>query len=264
MRLLWLYYKLPLSTPKICMLAVLLGSFLCAGCTTHSKARKDKASAMEDMGRSIVLQGNPRGGLAYLLDAAKLDPDNPDIEHELALVYGELEENDLALQHFKKAIGLRHDFPEAVNNMGALYSKMKQWDKALECFQLAVSDILYKTPHFAYRNMGLVYFYKGDYPVAIEKFQKALKLAPSYTPALYDLASAFIALNRFEDAVESYKKAATLNPQSRQASLNLARLYIKMNRRQEALDELKKIIELDPRSQAAKEANQLLEELSKK
>jgi type IV pilus assembly protein PilF len=258
------YNQLSSRMIDICVLSILLISFLSAGCAITTKTSKEKALAMEDMGRSFVLQGNSREGLAYFLKASEFDPNNPEIEHELALVYDDIGEYDLAIRHFKKAIALKPDFSEAVNNMGTLYSKMKEWDKALECFQQAASNILYQTPHFAYHNMGLVYFYKGDYPKAIENYQRALKLEPSYVNVYFDLASAYIALNRLEEAVEAYKKAATLSPQPWQANLSLAQLYVKLNRRQEAIDTLKLIIESNPRSQAAQEANKLLQNLNKK
>ncbi|HJX34381.1 MAG TPA: hypothetical protein VJ373_04325, partial [Desulfatiglandales bacterium] len=50
-------------------------SFLSAGCaSTNQTSKKDKAAAMVDMGRSLVLQGNSREGLAYLLKAEEIDP----------------------------------------------------------------------------------------------------------------------------------------------------------------------------------------------
>ena len=255
--------RMPLRKGILLILSVIFLSLLFAACSGSMKAKKEKASAMEDMGRSLFQQGNSREGLSYLQKAAELDPNNPDIEHELALVYGNLEEYDLALRHYKKAIELKPNFSDAFNNMGTLYSKMKEWDKALECFQRAVSDVLYKTPHFAYHNMGLVYYYKGDYLKAIECYQKASKLSPSYVNVYFDLAAANIALNRNEDAIEVYKKAGTLSS-SKKAELSLATLYIRMNRTRDAADLLRAIIESNPRSQVAKEASQLLENINKK
>ena len=259
-----LYVGMPLKKGILFILPILIFLFLVAGCAGSMKERKEKATTMQDMGRSLVAQGDSREGLAYLMKAAENDPDNPDIEHDLALVYQDIEEYDLALRHYKRAIKLMPNFSEAVNNMGTLYSRMKEWDKALECFQQAASDILYRTPHFAYHNMGLVYFYKGDYAKAVEFYQKALKLEPSYVNVHFDLAAAYITLNRNEDAIDVYKKAIALDSKSRKAELSLAKLYIRMGRTQEASDLLNSIIESDPRSQAAKNAGQLLENINKK
>jgi len=163
---------LPLRTTTIIAISIIL-SMLSAGCAiTMSATTKDKAAAMEEMGTSLVLEGSPREGLVYLLNAADLDPSSPSIQHNLALVYQNLGEYNLSLQHFQKAISLNPDFSEAFNNMGVLYSQLKEWDLAIQCFQKAASDILYKTPHFAYHNMGLVYFQKGEYTNAIENYQK--------------------------------------------------------------------------------------------
>jgi type IV pilus assembly protein PilF len=238
-------------------LSLLLG---CAG----SRANKAKAINMEDMGRSLATKGKPREGLSYLIKASELDPNNPEIKHQIALVYNQIGEYKLALQHFEEALHLKPDYSEAINNMGITYSNLKEWDKALACFQKAASDVLYKTPHYAYHNMGLVYYYKGDYTAAIEKYQKALALSPSYAIIYFDLAASYISLSRFDDAIDCYKKASELMSHSRQADLSLASLYIKINKHQDAMTLLKSIIESDPRSQAAKEATQMLQSLEKK
>jgi len=242
-------------------MTIALGGVVCSGCAGGANVKKDKAVARMDLGRSLVKQGSPREGLAYLLQADELDPNNPEIQHDLACTYAEIEEYDLALQRFKRAISLKPDYSEALNNMGILYSKLKDWDNALACFKKVASDVLYKTPHFAYHNLGLVYYYKGDYPSAIENYQKAIKLAPSYVNVYYDLAASCEASNRYEEAIEAYKKAAILSPKSRQAEISLAKLYIRMGRKQDAKTTLKKMIEADPKSEAAAEASQLLESL---
>ena len=234
---------------------------LSSGCASTISATREKAVAMEEMGTSLVLQGSPREGLGYLVNAAELDPSSPSIQHKLALVYQDLGEYNLSLQHFQKAIDLRPNFSEAINNMGILYSELKEWDLAIQCFQKAISDILYETPHYAYHNMGLVYFQKGEYAKAIESYQKAMNISPSYVDVHYDLASAYEVSGRPSEAIEAYKKAASLTPDPWQAHLSMGKLYLKMDRQQEAISEFELIIESDPRSQAAKEAIKLMDNL---
>jgi type IV pilus assembly protein PilF len=242
-------------------LAITLVGSTFSGCSGGANLKKEKAVTMGDLGRTLSKNGAPREGLSYLLDASNLDPNNPEIQHDLACAYAEIEENDLALQHFKKAIALKPDFSEAINNMGILFSKMKDWDNAMACFRKVTANVLYQTPHFAYHNMGLIYYYKGDYPSAIENYLKAIKLAPGYVNVYYDLASSYEALNHYDEAVDALKKAVILTPKSRLADIALAKLYIKMARRQDATATLKKIIESDPKGEAAKEATQLLDNL---
>ena len=44
----------------------------------------------------------------------------------------------------------------------------------MKFFEKAASNILYRTPHFAYRNIGLVHFNRKDYHMAIELFQVSI------------------------------------------------------------------------------------------
>ena len=152
-------------------LAVLLSSFL-SGCAGSTSLLKKKSQALENLGNSLIQQGNLREGLKKLIEASELDPDNANIHNELGLAYRDLRAFQKSLLHFKKAISLKPNFPEAYNNLVTLYILIKEWNLALECFQVAANNILYKTPHFAYNNMGLVYYNKGDYQKAIENYKE--------------------------------------------------------------------------------------------
>lgn len=238
---------------------ILMAFFLFTGCAADRTNGLEKARALENMGTSLVLQNRYRAALEQFMKAVKIDPENPELHHNLALVYQELGEYNLSLQHFQKALALNPHFPEALNNMGVLYVQLKEWDRALQCFQDAADDILYKTPYFAYHNIGSVYFHKGQYLKAIENYQKALAVEPSYLQAYYDLASAYEAIHRDEEAIQTYHQILRIDPQSWDAHLDLAKLYIRLNRHQEAVKELETVIQQDPRSPMAEEAKRLLE-----
>jgi len=127
---------------------------------------------------------------------------------------------------------------------------MKKWDLALESFNAAANNILYRTPHFAYNNMGLVYYNKGDYQNAIGSYKKALELAPDYSPCYENLARAY-------EAIE-------YDPGYPASHFNLAKLYLKLNRAKEADRELKLTIEIDPKGRYGVEAMRLLRQLATK
>ncbi|MBC8458346.1 MAG: tetratricopeptide repeat protein [Deltaproteobacteria bacterium] len=77
------------------------------------------------------------------------------LEH--ALSYSEFEEYGLSIDHFKRALALGPKSPKAWNNIVKVCLQLCQWDQAIVCFQKAAKDIQYRTPHFAYNNLGLVY-----------------------------------------------------------------------------------------------------------
>jgi len=236
-------------------------SVLLIGCAENKTLLIKKSQALEDLGNSLIQQGDLRGGLEKLLEANKLEPENANIHNELGLAYRDLEAYQKSLIHFKKALALKSKFSEAQNNLGTLYLLLKEWNLALDCFQKAVSDILYRTPHYAYNNMGLAYYNKGDYQKAIESYQKALRSFPSYSLCYENLARSYEATNQWESAIEAYKQSINYEPNYPTSHFNLARLYLKFNRNDEAGKELKLTIEIDPKGFYGNEAIRLLKSI---
>ena len=241
--------------------AIILFSLVITGCAANKVATGKKVQALEDLGNSLIQQGNLREGLEKLLEASRLDPENANIHNGLGLAYRDLGVYEKSIAHFKKALALQAEFPEAQNNLGTLYLLLREWDLGIDRFQMAVSDILYKTPHFAYNNMGLAYYNKGDYQKAIENYQKALRFFPSYSLCYENLARAYEAIDSFQVAIESYKKSISYAPDYPTPHFSLARLYIKLNRNDDAAKELRLTMEIDPNGPYGNEAKKLLKKI---
>ena len=255
--------KIILVSKRTISLLLIISIFQIFSCATNNtRLNKDeKARLLKNMGNSLFYAGKPRDALPYLLKAEKIDPLNPDIQRELALVYREIKQYDLAFVHFKEAIKLKPDFSEAYNDMGVLYSLQGKVDEALECFNKAVKNILYRTPHFAYHNMGLVYFKMKDYSRAIEFYKKALSVSPGYVEAYFGIAEIYELLGENEKAILTYDQIKKQAPESLVPYLAQAELYRKTGQIDKSIDNLNYIIGIDPRSQVAREAIKLLEEI---
>ena len=212
---------------KNTVMFIILFSSLWIGCAGNQGATRKKVQALHDLGGGLVQQGDLRTGLGKLLEASKLDPENADILHELALAYRDLGEYDLSLQHFEKVLAIRPMFSQARNNKGTVYLLLGKWNQAVSCFQKVVKDITYRTPHFAYNNMGIAYR----------------------------------ELNQTEKSIRAFKKAISLSPRFPTAHYNLGKLYLRLNKKTEAIAELEKTIENDPKGNYAKEADRLLKKI---
>jgi len=247
--------NIPLSV--LCILCVLFG------CSTPQATTDDKkAKAFEDLGNVLIRDGKSREGLQNLLEAYKINPDNEDLNHAIALTYRELGQYDFSLKHFEKALVLRPRFPDAQNNLGTLYLMMGQWDAAIQSFQKAVDDLLYRTPHFAYNNMGMAYYLKGDFKNAIVHYQKALQNFPAFGLCYKNLGQAYEANGNLKEAVDAYGNAiqnsTPEDPEHPAAHFFLGKLYLKMGKKKEAKEMLAKAVELDPKAPFAEEAKKLL------
>lgn len=253
-----------ISSKKRLFIYLALGLLLVcmAGCATeNTTGSKKRAKALQDLGNALAMQGDLRGALAKLLEAHKLDPDNVDLNHQIALVLRNLGQYDLSLKYFQHT--LLHDptFSEARNNLGTLYLLMERWDPAIACFEEAVSDILYATPQYAYNNMGYAYLMKGDYDRAIESCKRAIRASRSYGLAYVNLARAYEAKGDLDQAAAAYTDAITYGPKDPAAHLGMAKVLLKQGKREEAKEELDLTVWADPTSPEANEARALLKNL---
>ncbi len=236
--------------------------FLCvAGCAADQAETKKRTKALQDLGSAMAADGNLRGALAKLLEAVKLAPDNVELNHQIAVVLRNLGQYELSLKYFQRTLALDPKFSEARNNLGTLYLLTGKWDKAIACFQEAVSDMLYKTPQFAYNNMGYAYFKKGDYDQAIESYKRALESSRSYTVAYANLARAYEAKGELEEAVSAYKQCVFYFPKDSAAHLGLGRVLLKLGKNKEAKEELNLAIWADPTGLQAKDAREVLKKI---
>lgn len=227
-------------------------------CAGDEAARKKRVQALQDLGNSLAEQGDLRRGLSKLLEAAKLDPDDPEINHQIAVILRNLGDYPLSLQYFQRALKLRPRFPEAQNNLGTLYLVMQKWDQAVECFKKAAADLEYRTPQYAYNNLGIAYFNQGKYAKAVESYQKALESAPRYRLCYINLAWAHEARGDLRAAADAYKKLLAYYPGDAAAHFALAKLLLKLGEREQAVKELKLTVKYGDKSSEAQEARVLL------
>ena len=229
-----------------------------AACAGDKVVNKKRVAALQQLGMAHAADGNLRKGLAKLLEAVKLDPENADLNHQIAVIMRNLGEYRLSLKYFQRALALQPKFPEARNNLGTLYLLMGKWDKAIACFKETVSDILYDSPQFAYNNMGYAYFKKRDYDKAIENYKRALKASASYTLCRANLARAYEAKGELQEAGAAYRQCIFYFPKDTAAHLGLARTLLKQGKKKEAKEELDLTIWADPTGPEAREAREML------
>jgi tetratricopeptide (TPR) repeat protein len=86
---------------------------------------------------------------------------------------------------------------------------------------------------------------RGDRAGAIEYFNKAIELFPSYVEALNDLGVQYLKGNDLEEAAERFSSAVDLSPTSFNPRLNLGIVLIRQHRFQEGMDHLSRAVSID-------------------
>jgi protein O-GlcNAc transferase len=109
----------------------------------------------------------------------------------LGSVYFTIQDRDTALYYFNLAYKMDPNDPDINNQMGVVYTELRITDKAIEHYTRGIEN--YKNAHISvdkdmliasmYMNMGLAKCYECDFIGAIDGYNKALKFKPNLSLA---------------------------------------------------------------------------------
>ncbi len=99
----------------------------------------------------------------------------------------------------------------------------------------------------AFYDLGAFAGQTGKFKVAIDYFNKAIKIKPDYSEAYGDKGLAYYRLGQFNKAEDMYKTAIELNPSNASALMNYAILMLKYKRYEEGQALLEDSVRADPK-----------------
>ncbi len=127
---------------------------------------------------------------------------------------------------------------------GNEYYEKGDYDKAIENYNMAI--ILNPSFMEAYFNRGLCYYNKKDYDKAIKNYTKAIELDPNNAVIYNNRGDAYYKLQKYDLAIKDYDRALDLNKKYLKAYYNRGLAYAVMEDYDSAINDFSKVIELDP------------------
>ena len=149
--------------------------------------------------------------LMYYLQALALDVNNSVAYYNLGLTYDAMREYELAVAHYKKAIAINPNDIRSANNIAwVFFENIKDIDTACKYLDYAIQ--IAPNDAEAYNVYGNIYYSKKDYKLAVSYFKKAVTFDKKYAKNHYDIAKAYIGLEKYTDAYKSIKSCLKINP----------------------------------------------------
>ena len=198
--------------------------------------------------------------------AIMADKDNVVALNTAGLVHYKRRELPDAANYFSQAILADPTKPQSYTNLGNTYFQMMSWYRA----RLEYRNALKRTPEAAiartaiqrsYLNylIGATHYETGSYQMAVDAFNEALSLDPSYFDALRALSRAYQAMKNYR-AAERALKTALQKPPSESAAAEvqcqLGEMYEQEGRAHEAIAAFGGALVLDPSNVSAQEGLQ--------
>ncbi len=257
----------------------LVGSSLLGGCPGGPSDEDLRRSRAEyDLGVGLYNEQNVAGAFQHLQEALRLDPDNVEAHVVLGTLHMLRQEIDLAESHLRSAItinqrlaaaGLPALTSDAYNTLGVLYINAHRYPEAVEALRQSTGDLMNRTPHLAWGNLGWAYIELRDYRQATDALQQAVRLQPQFCNGWYRLGQVSFALGQtsadgqeggdpqgFAHAEEALTHALEVDRDEcralQDAWLLRGETRARLGRRDEAIADFERCVELDPNTEAGR------------
>jgi tetratricopeptide (TPR) repeat protein len=179
------------------------------------------------MARTIVRNGDWKDVLTLHEATVKASPHSAKAQNNLGSRFADMNQYDLAMEHFQLAEAILPDYPDLLNNLGTLKIQQGKIDEAISYCRRAVA---LAPQHIAIRiNLGLALTMHGDYGAAIAEFDTVLQRDPANASAHYNKANALYFAGKTNEAMMEFDQAVRFDPSNDTARKNRDALLQKMN-----------------------------------
>ena len=175
-------------TPSLLILLALVTTPCLAYETPEGDTAADAARINARLGIEYMKQGQVAIAREKIDKALQQNPRDPGVQMSAGLLYEQLREPKVAERHYRQALKLEPDNPEAQNALGAFLCRNGQAKQGEEVFLEAARNPLYRTPEVAYTNAGVCARRNGRLDKSEEYLRLAVSQRAQYSEALLQMA----------------------------------------------------------------------------
>jgi predicted O-linked N-acetylglucosamine transferase (SPINDLY family) len=213
-------------------------------------ADRKNADALHLLGILLHQTGRTAEGVDFIRKAIKRDPHAAQFHLNLANVYGESNQPELAAESLRKAITLE---PRAIEPRLRLARFLNgELNRPREAVDV-LRDLVAIAPNHAQTlaEMGLASYRCGEASDALSYYEKAFRLNPNDSDLLCNYSTALVALGRYERAAELIRRGLELQPRHEKLWYNLGRAQVMQDRPEDAIAAFRRAKEINPHYTAA-------------
>ena len=190
-------------------------------------------------------QGQYREVLGEAAQALKSFPESELLHNILGAANMELQQFEVAIKCYRKAIKIKPDYAGAYYNLGNALNDKGDSRAAIEAYKKA---LLIQPDYFeALSNMGAAQHLIGELEAAIKSYHRAIRIQPESSKSYNNLGCIFMDQGNFGSAIASYKKAIQIESNYTEAYYNLGEVFTEKGLLLEAQNFFKKALSLDPK-----------------
>jgi type IV pilus assembly protein PilF len=190
-------------------LVVLLLVFIAIACSSGQElaSKNKKADIHYSYGTQALIEKNYTSAISHLIQAAELDPKNPEIQNNLGMAYYFKGDKEMALKHIRLALEISPANTDALVNLASLAFERGDMAGAEKYYLRALKDLGYEKHARTYYNLSLIELRRKNNSKALALLDSSLKEEENYCPAWFQKGMISYQLRRFKDAQKNFHQA---------------------------------------------------------
>lgn len=197
-----------------------------------AEIRSAYAGILTDLGTSLKADGTASfpDAMNKYTEAIAADETHAPSFYCAGVLFGEMGEQDRAMDMYERAVLVQPLYPEALCNMGVILKSKGDIQQALRCYERCLAA----APNFvlAQRNAAIALCElatqmrsERQFDDAMRMYEKSLSLHPQYAEGYYNFAVALAERGNTDAAIIMYEAAIRYNPSCAEAFNNLGVIY---------------------------------------
>ena len=184
--------------------------------------------------------------MTSILEALRLDPDQPQVRVSLARIYQGTGRNDAAIKELERVLPLQPNSDEVRRLLGTMLETSGQTPGAIDQYRRAIElRPNYWQNHY---DLGVLYYRLGRYDEAERTFGRVTELQPDNARGFHMLGMVQHALGHPAAALRNYNEAVRLGPIAQTYS-NIGTIHYREGRFVEAAHAYQQALKLRPNSE---------------
>ena len=207
------------------------------------KIDKNNAEAYANLANIFYMQGKFKQGIVYANHAMQCGGENPKLLYNIARAYEELEETDMAVRFYNRAIESDPINPEYYVKKAHLLVNKADFNNALE----TLAELNNNCPECfeAYHYSFLIYLQQEEYIKADQIINVGLEQFPMDMSLYYDKIRILNVVKEFDAALELIsllKQLPTYETEKRNIMVEEAKIYLQTEKAEEAVKILEEVL----------------------